>query len=808
MPTHLAAERRLRTYNQALKRLVGDPALRTGDVDSALAAVTETAARTLATRRVGVWIFSPAGEAIDCVHLYDAADGHVAPAGRLNARDFPHYFAALAGERALRIVDAQQDPRTRELVDRYLVPLGVTSMLDAPIRVRGVLRGIVCHEADEGPRRWTDDDEAFAGSIADLVGLTLEAAERHERERELRLLVSAMSEVIFVVDDRGCVGQVLATSPPPLFGDPDELCGKRLADFLAPEEADRALAAVRHTLRNGVPGVLECRIERGGRRVWLAATITQLTPTTALVVARDVTRRQEQDALFAAALRTSRDAVVVIRSEDEVVVDHNDAWLETVGLPADAVLGRPLADVVVWPADGGQDEVRAALARGDEVRDAAIGFIRQRPGMAAEERDGVLSARAVEVGGVRHVVATVRDVTEEHRATAHRLRAQRLEELGRLAGGIAHDFNNLLTAISTYAQLLQGELREGRARAEDIDEILKASDRAAALTRRLLAFSRRQPVERVEVDLNAVVDETRGLLAPLLGPSVDVELRLATDLPPIVADPGQLDQVLLNLAVNARDAMPGGGRLTIATGRATLDAAAAERLVGGAVAAGEYVTLRIGDTGVGMAPAVQSQIFQPFFTTKPAGQGTGLGLAVVYGILDQNGAGVAIESAPDAGTTFTIHWPVADPHARAARTPETPAEAHPAGGETILLVDDEQPVRVATCRLLRRLGYHTREAAHGAEALERVRADAGAIDLVLSDVMMPVLGGHALAEALAREHPELPVVLMSGFAELSESARAAPNIVGALLRKPFTVDELRDAVGRGLAARGAEETGG
>jgi len=382
----------------------------------------------------------------------------------------------------------------------------------------------------------------------------------------------------------------------------------------------------------------------------------------------------------------------------------------------------------------------------------------------------------------------IMDVTEQRNLQDQLRQAQRMEAVGRLAGGIAHDFNNLLTAILSNAELVLGELPDGSVR-RDVELIRQTAERAAALTRQLLAFSRKQVVEPRLMEVNATVRETQRLLQRTLGPGITLETDLG-EIGTILADPGQLEQVLLNLAVNARDAMPDGGTLAIRTQNLDVDYDLARRHRG--LRPASYVVIEVEDTGVGMDPLTQARIFEPFFTTKGLGQGTGLGLSTVYGIVKQWGGYIAVDSAPGQGAVFTIYLPKRHGIAAAAREPAS--RNLPGGSETVLVVEDEPAVRNSVRRILARQGYSVLEANNGAEAIRILLAREQSIDLVLTDLMMPEMTGRELI-AWLRSHPGAPRILaMSGYDEQS-AMRGEPLPEGApFLAKPFTVDGLLRAI--------------
>ncbi len=360
--------------------------------------------------------------------------------------------------------------------------------------------------------------------------------------------------------------------------------------------------------------------------------------------------------------------------------------------------------------------------------------------------------------------------------------AQKMEAIGRLAGGIVHDFNNLVTVISCISQLLLESLDPHHPQAEKVEQIKKAGERAADLTQKLLTFSRKQKCEPKILNLNDVVPVTQEMLLRLIGEDITLQTVREPDLGLVKADPSQVDQVLMNLAVNARDAMPTGGRLTIATANVDLDPTYTARHVG--LQPGPYVMLAMSDTGCGMDAKTLRHIFEPFFTTKEPGKGTGLGLSIVYGIVKQSGGHIAVESKPKQGTTFRVYFPRVE-HAVESVVPK-PAVAPPiTGNETILLVEDDESLRHLISYLLQRWGYRVLEAGHGKEALQTLEQHAGSIHLLLTDVVLPGLSGYKLWEQVKALHPASGVLFMSGYAD--ETIRQYGDVDRDFLhiKKPF-----------------------
>ncbi|MHB0878593.1 MAG: ATP-binding protein [Anaerolineae bacterium] len=388
------------------------------------------------------------------------------------------------------------------------------------------------------------------------------------------------------------------------------------------------------------------------------------------------------------------------------------------------------------------------------------------------------------------------ELAERKRLEEQFLQAQKMETVGRLAGGVAHDFNNLLTAISGYGTFVRESLPAGSPARDDMDELLKASGRAADLTSQLLAFSRQQVMAPKIADLNELVRDIEKMLRRLIGEDIELESRLAKGLWRTKADPGKLEQVIMNLVVNARDAMPHGGRLTISTANVTLpDSRGPTEL---AHLVGQYVVLAVSDTGTGMSEDVRSHVFEPFFTTKEMGKGTGLGLATVYGITKQHGGEVSVESQPGRGTTFTIYLPrtLVEP---GPADQATTGDGLPRGTETLLLVEDDAAVRNLTSRLLTGLGYQVVESGDGEEALRVAAKMPAGPQLLVSDLVMPRMGGAELAQRLTALHPSLRVLFVSGYADGEMARQVVPGEPNTILPKPFTTAALAHKVREAMA---------
>jgi two-component system cell cycle sensor histidine kinase/response regulator CckA len=413
-----------------------------------------------------------------------------------------------------------------------------------------------------------------------------------------------------------------------------------------------------------------------------------------------------------------------------------------------------------------------------------------------ESAQGELDGRVLDVRSATFapgvLVYTVRDLTRQRKLENQLLQAQKMEAVGQLAGGVAHDFNNLLTVIMSYSSLLLTDEETADSVKGDIQEISNAAERAASLTRQLLAFSRKQVLQMRAVNVNAIVTNVEKMLHRLIGEDISLTTHLDPDLALISADPGQLEQVLLNLAVNARDAMPGGGNLTITTDNADLSDEHGDRHLG--ASAGKYVMLAVADTGAGMTKEVQRRLFEPFYTTKGPGKGTGLGLATVHGIVKQSGGDVYVYSELGHGTTFKVYFPSLTKATETVMAPLEHRAVAPTGSETLLLAEDDDVLRALGARVLGSLGYNVLVAGTGGEALQIVAEYDGAIDLIATDVVMPGMNGSQLVEKVLEARPAIRVLFMSGYTDDEVMRRGVIDGQTAFLQKPFTPDLLAHKV--------------
>jgi len=567
--------------------------------------------------------------------------------------------------------------------------------------------------------------------------------------------------------------------------------GASFYDFVHPDDRGSSRQAEGTAIATGEPYRAEYRLVRPDGSTRVIEDRGEIDrdadgrPVRMLGIAIDVTERRETEAArdqLAAAVEQTTDTIV-ITDLDNAIVYVNEAMERRIGYPREALIGRNSSIVTGLPPNEDNAIVQTAMQSPGGIRQIVPS--RRADGTMGEEEVTITAVR----NGAGRVVGAVgvgRDVTNERALEAQVRHAQKMEAVGTMAAGIAHDFNNVLTAITGYAQLVLEGLPAEAPERDDLDQILTAANRASTLTRQLLTFAKRQPADMHAVDAGLLVQDLERLIGRLIGVGIELETVVGEAILPVRADPGQIEQVVMNLAANARDSMPGGGRLRISV--RTVDIGPDDPVV----AAGTWVEIAVLDTGTGMTADVVSRVFEPYFTTKRAAGGSGLGLATAYGIVRAHGGHLLVDTAPGVGTTFRVLLPPTK-DATAAVAAEPPSR--PAGaGQTVLLVEDEEAVRRLTMRLLASLGFTVIAPASPAHALEIAADPTQPLDLLLTDVRMPLMSGTEVAARVRDVRPTLPVVLMSGYSEESLGDLVGSQAGYAFLQKPFTREGLGSAL--------------
>ena len=638
-----------------------------------------------------------------------------------------------------------------------------------------------------------------------IIGLTarVRAAREasHASEEQYRSLVETSQDIVWAFDLEGRVTFISQQASRTILGyDAAEIVGRSWSDFVAPEElADHGAsfaAVVRGETMRHVPLTA---IRKDGVRVDLLVTaiprragaegVTGVTGTAVDVTGQRIQERNLE--LFRLLMDQSADGILIIDDTSEAILDANQTICRWLGYRRDELLGRSTQEIVhPHPTLTWEGQRAEAYRLGHSADPAAPPPVleiqyRRRDGVALPREVGF---RYVEVHGLEYIVAVARDVSERKRMEQQLQQSLKMEGIGRLAGGIAHDFNNLLTAIGGYTELSLISVGPEHEAAADLAEIQAAAERAAGLTRQLLAFARRQIIQPRPLSLNDLVGNTEALLERLLGEDIKLLVRLQAELWPVTADPGQFEQILVNLAVNARDAMPSGGNLTFETANVTLSADYSHSHP--EVVPGDYVRLTVSDTGVGMSETVQQHVFEPFFTTKELGKGTGLGLATCHGIVKQSGGHIWLYSEPGQGATFKIYLPRAKGLTPTTQSPPESGAAPEGGTETILLLEDDALVRRFATAALRRAGYRVIETDAVGEAIRLAEELGPGVHMLFTDVVMPGMNGPEVARRIREAHPRIRVLYASGYTDDTIVHHGVVTHGVTLLQKPYSVADL------------------
>ena len=643
-----------------------------------------------------------------------------------------------------------------------------------------------------------------ADGVQGLIAASRDVTERKRADEALRaseqryrLLAENTFDLISEVREDGAIAYITPNCLSMLGYAPGDLIGRPVFEFVDPEDQSRVIAAFQQALVAGASRGVSFRYRKSdGTICWLESTGNVMTDAAGerrgVIVSRDISDRvraeralRESEALFRTTLESTEDGVLVTDA-DGAILYYSQRFMEIFEIPREVMASDDRLAVRAYVAERIEDGEEFLRRLRELYETAADGFdvLRFRDGPVFERNSRALLYAD---GSVRGRVWSFRNITDRRRLEEQFAQAQKMESVGRLAGGVAHDVNNLMTAIIGYADLGARGLTEDSELRSDLGEIRATAERAAKMAHQLLAFSRREMLAPRLTDLNELLGNTQRMLRHLIGEDIDMVVSTAPGLWPVRVDPSQFEQVIVNLAVNARDAMPDGGRLTLETSNVVLLTAQPARP---GLAAGEYVLLTVADTGEGMTDEVKQHLFEPFFTTKAAGKGTGLGLATCYGMVHQANGNIYVESAPGRGATFLIYLPRANGGADATEAAPREASSLPGGTETVLLAEDEPLVRRLAARVLRSAGYHVIEAEDGAAALRIAAAHDGRLDLLLTDAIMPNMGGHELAERMGQQHPATRVLLMSAYTDRAIVQESVARGRIAFLRKPFTPGDL------------------
>jgi two-component system cell cycle sensor histidine kinase/response regulator CckA len=611
--------------------------------------------------------------------------------------------------------------------------------------------------------------------------LELESAEQRYRllfERSLAGIIRTTLDGRLLDCNQACAG-ILG------YASPEELMASPVADhYFDPEDRNTFIAKLRK--EKSLTNYEHCLRRKDGTPVWLLASAHLVegkdgVPAVNEETFIDITERKKAEETFRKAFDANPEPMTISSISEGRYIDVNEAFLRVTGYTRDEVIGHTSDDLKFWEKPEARIALVATLRTEGSVRNLEITY-RTKSG---EQRIALDSSEIIEVGGQKCMISILRDMTEQKSLEKQLRQSQKMEAVGQLTGGIAHDFNNMLGVIIGYSEVIGERLAGNDPLHKKCEQITKAAQSAASLTRQLLAFSRQQVIEPKFLDLNSIVRNMEKMLRRLIGEDITFSTGLGPTLGSIKADQGQIEQVIINLVVNARDAMPHGGKVRIETSAVELSGEYSKKHL--PQLPGSYVLLTVSDTGIGMDAETQARIFEPFFTTKEVGKGTGLGLSTVYGVVRQFDGHIWVYSEPGHGTTFKIYLP------RTSQTPEVMKSNNRfartiRGTETILLVEDEEALRELTRSLLADQGYNVLEASRADRAIEIAKQYEDTIHLLLTDMVMPGMNGRVLADTLASVRPDMKVVFMSGYTGFNHAALTDSKVT--LLSKPFTRDNL------------------
>ncbi len=766
--------------------------------DAKLRAFTQEVGNFLQVERTSLWFLDRGNTALRCLNLYVRSDNQHFSGQELPTKEFPRYLNFLAQEEIIAADYARTDVQTEEFVNDYLAKYGITSLLDTPLRVGDRLRSVLCCEHVGAPRHWTEEDREFVISLADLASLTLATHDVSRTEEMLRALLDSAAQGVVAVDVNGKIVLVNSLVEKMFLYKREDLIGQPLEKLIPHDLSDGYLKSPndkemgRHSLLPPTGNYFHGHRQDGSQFLLeIALSDVQLHDEwMSLALLTDATERaqieqrlKKSEELYRSVVEDQVDLIARYTPEG-LRTFANDAYCRFLGRTREELIGQPLWEHI--PVDD-HDRMRENFAR----------LTKEHPVLHYEHCDLTHNGKVVvnqwidraifdASGELREIQCIGRDVTKQ-RATEERLTAaERLESIAMLASGIAHDFNNLLTPILIYSENLQTRLREGSVEANQVQQIHLAADRAKTLVRQILTFGRRgERAERVPTPITAMLNDALQLIRLSVPGHVRLETHIDEDCGVLSSDATELYQVLSNLCSNACYAMDQGGTLTVSAHK--------KYVSGDELPKGEYVEITVADQGRGISPADLNRIFDPFFSTKPEGEGTGLGLSVVHGTVKDLGGTIKVVSQAATGTTFVVLLPctnkqVVDADQSGKPAPPVMKKSH------VLLVDDDDLALKSMQHVLKQLGHQVTACGSGHEALSLLTQSREPFDVLLSDFTMPRMTGLELAEEVRKLHPTLPILLITGDAgQVDEGAATSVGISG-FIAKPAGARELSEAV--------------
>ncbi len=784
--------------NDAISEIAHDPVFTQGSFEDVVKLIVEHTGRALGCARVSAWEYHHADHKhIQCMTLWDEESGGYSGNGAVLDEDDAHsYLNALRKDTVLAMDDVSTDPRCAELMKEYLPAHKIRSMLDAPFQYDGKLAGVICAEHVGARRRWTRKEQSFSANIASLLSIAMERDQRHkaeqallqEKERYRQLAHTSPAGIVITVNGviefaNPALNKIVAAE------DTDDLRGLRFSRFFSPPEAARAHDRQQPILASkSALSPTEYRVpQKDGSSLYLAvsssfiqwngqdAIQSHVRDVTGAVIDRQGLER------FAEQLRIlshSFPGGFTYTDGDLVYRNVNSTFARWCNTSNDLIVGQNVREFLGEDLYGEFMPDIETLLAGQTV---TFEFTFRHSEQAAREvRISHVPDTDVEgkVRGFFTLITNLTEAKETERALRH---AQKMEAVGQLTGGLAHDFNNLLMIVMGSLELIQDELPETLKPNPFLESALSASQRGADLTRKLMAFSRKNPLQSETVNINSTLKKLLSLLNRTLTASVLIRMELEPELATVYVNEGDLENAILNLSLNARDAMQGAGTLTITTQNVEVDDQ-------------HYALLSVQDDGGGIAESIRDRVFEPFYTTKSVDKGSGLGLSMVYGFVKRSNGMIDLESEEGTGTTFNIHLPRFTAGARPTSDQQRECAPLPRGSETILVVDDEIQLLQTVTRMLGELGYQTITAESGTAALEKLRTHPG-IQLVLTDVVLGGdMDGYDLAFRACEELPGVKILLSSGHSKLDLASldKALPEY--RHLPKPYKMAELAKSI--------------